>query len=94
MALLAGCGDTRQSWENSPQFRHLKDRGMEVPADPELPGTTRVVYHDRKPVQSFGELGEPETVRVGFESGIHVNSYDQDGLLVKHEWQRDEVMKP
>lgn len=93
---ITGCGqETRASWENSRQFRHLKP--IEVPADPQQPGTTRIVYPDNKPVQDFGALGHPEQVTTRYEHGIHINAYagtGPDAPLVSHRWQRSEPLKP
>lgn len=84
--LFAGCGtETRTSWENCRQHRHMV--GIPVPADPAHPGTVRVVYPDRKPIQSMSGLGHPESHQVRFEEGVHVNSYDANGVLVHHRWQ-------
>lgn len=89
---LAGCGiETRTSWENCRQHRHMT--GIPVPADPSQPGTVRVVYPDRKPVQSMRGLGHPEHHRVRYEEGIHVCAYDANGVLVSHRWQKAVPLK-
>ncbi len=91
MVFLAGCTtETRTTWEQCPQHRHLT--GTEVPAAE--PNTTRVVYPDRKPVQSFSSPGQPQQTVVRFEDGIHVNTYDANGDLVSHTWQRSQELAP
>ncbi len=91
--ILAGCSsESRTSWEQCPQHRHLI--GITVPADPAQPGTVRMVYPDAKPVQDFGTLGHPESVSVSYEQGIHVNAYDAQGMLVSHRWQQSIPLHP
>ena len=84
LVALSGCGnETRTSWEKAFPWTD----GIEVPNDPQEPGTTRVVYPDKKPAMDFN------THAVSYEHGIHVNAYDIDENLVSHRWQRSDRLK-